>query len=94
MITSENTHQNQDIHLLRTEMATKVSWIIFIAFTTVIITVIGWVIASNNNNAGKIENVSKEVSDTKGDVKSINANIANIKEGMKEIKELINLKIK
>lgn len=63
----------------------RVSWVVFIAIVTLFITAIGWVFSVSNGATVKADVAIKEVSEVKGDIKSINTSIANISEQLRNI---------
>lgn len=78
MITSENTRQSQDIHFLKTEVANKVHFPIFIWAMGLILIVIGIVVSYSMNANNKAQTAIDRVSESEGDIKAINNSLGNI----------------
>ena len=76
--TAENSHQNQDIHLLKTEIANKVHWPVFVWAIGVIMIIIGIVVSYSLNANNKAQDAVDRISDSEGDIKAINASLGNI----------------
>lgn len=78
-----NEHTLEDIHNYieecRKELKTKVSWQVMGIIMTLIIAVIGWIIASQVRQTDNTDKSINRVSNVEGDLKAVNVGIGEIK---------------
>lgn len=77
---------------MNNKLNNKVSWVVFIAFITILLGVMGWVITNLTSISAKTDGAINRVSNVEGDVKSINTSLQYIQGSLLRIENQLNKK--